>query len=279
MREVSGGVSDESARTSLKRGASPSRLAVLEMGRDSRLAAKEREAAMERSPPCDKCGNTRSALGEQPEEVSSFGTPDHLFQDQGQLCRRHRRASANSGKVRSWARRASAQADVAVLPRLRRGTTAEVSGDTSVLPTASCEPPHNGKPLAITSMLHSSCLDAWRFRSHQDVLWRLEHQPHGRPEQLHVQAVHPVKTPDRGQAATWSPKAPSGRPQRHRAGAGGRGNRDLKERRVEGELRSNRANSGECHKAQTPTNIPGVRHGTPVPLGSSWHRSGGPLGT
>ena len=50
MREVNGGASDESARTSLKRGASPSRFAVLEMGRDSKLAAKERAAAMERSP-------------------------------------------------------------------------------------------------------------------------------------------------------------------------------------------------------------------------------------
>ena len=41
-REASGGTSDESARTSLRRGGSPSRLAVLEMGRDGKLAAKER---------------------------------------------------------------------------------------------------------------------------------------------------------------------------------------------------------------------------------------------
>ena len=52
MREVSGGVSDESFSTSLKRGASPSRLAVLEMGRDSKLAARERAAAAAPSAMC-----------------------------------------------------------------------------------------------------------------------------------------------------------------------------------------------------------------------------------
>ena len=50
MREVNEGASDESARTSLKRGASPSRLAVLEIGSDSGLAAQERAAAMGKNP-------------------------------------------------------------------------------------------------------------------------------------------------------------------------------------------------------------------------------------
>ena len=47
----------------------------------------------------------------------------------------------------------------------RRGTPAEVSGETTVASTAGCEPPHNGRPLAITSMRRSSCLCARRFRS------------------------------------------------------------------------------------------------------------------
>ena len=34
-----------------------------------------------------------------------------------------------------------------------------------------------------------------------------------------------LRTPDRGQATTWSPRASSGRPQRHRAGARGSGSR------------------------------------------------------
>ena len=50
MREANGSVSEQSARTSLKRGASPSRFAVLEMGSHNKLAAKERAAGMERSP-------------------------------------------------------------------------------------------------------------------------------------------------------------------------------------------------------------------------------------
>ena len=83
MREVNGGVSDESARTSLKRGASPSRFAVLEMGRDSKLAAKERAAAMERSPDhrVTKAATqaarwvTAALRAKQADEGGSFGTP------------------------------------------------------------------------------------------------------------------------------------------------------------------------------------------------------------
>ena len=47
-----------------------------------------------------------------------------------------------------------------VLPLWRRGTPAEVSGDTNVASTASCELPYNGKPLA-TSALRVS---AWKLR-------------------------------------------------------------------------------------------------------------------
>ena len=50
MQQTKPPTSDESARTSLKRGASPSRLAVLEIGSDSGLAAQERAAAMEKNP-------------------------------------------------------------------------------------------------------------------------------------------------------------------------------------------------------------------------------------
>ena len=84
MREVNGGVSDESARTSLKREASPSRFAVLAMGRAIAIGACGSYGEKSR-PPGDKGGNTGSALGhggtarprpcEQADEGGSFGTP------------------------------------------------------------------------------------------------------------------------------------------------------------------------------------------------------------
>ena len=82
MREVNGGASDESARTSLKRGASPSRFAVLEMGRDSKLAAKERAAAMERSPD-HRVAKAAIQIKEAKTRASSRACEQHLFDRSG----------------------------------------------------------------------------------------------------------------------------------------------------------------------------------------------------
>ena len=108
MREVNGGASDESARTSLKRGASPSRFAVLEMGRDSKLAAKERAAAMERSPDhrVTKAATqaarwVTAALRARARASKRMKAAASALQrpptSRPSTTRRHRRASANSG--------------------------------------------------------------------------------------------------------------------------------------------------------------------------------------
>ena len=49
-REARGGDSAESARTSLSKGHSPSTLAVLEIGKESKLAAKDLAAATDNNP-------------------------------------------------------------------------------------------------------------------------------------------------------------------------------------------------------------------------------------
>ena len=66
----------------------------------------------------------------------------------------------SSGYVRSLARLA-AKAAPAVRPPALRGRPAAVRGETSVVSTASWAPPHNGRPLAMTSMRRSS----WRAGS------------------------------------------------------------------------------------------------------------------
>ena len=97
MREVNGGGSGESAKTSLKRGASPSRFFFPRTFLQLRLVGgigdgKGQQAggkgacgsyAEKSRPPGDKSGNTGSALGhggiarprEQVDEGGSFGTP------------------------------------------------------------------------------------------------------------------------------------------------------------------------------------------------------------
>ena len=77
----------------------------------------------------------------------------------------------SSGYVRSLALRASWSAAPAYWPARLRGWLEEVKGDTRVVSTASCAPPHNGSPLAITSILLSSCRLMWsRLRSLRRVL-------------------------------------------------------------------------------------------------------------
>ena len=45
-------------------------------------------------------------------------------------------------------------------PRIR-GCPARVKGETKVVSTASCALPHSGRPLAMTSILLSSCVSTW----------------------------------------------------------------------------------------------------------------------
>ena len=83
----------------------------------------------------------------------------------------HRRERKSSGYVRSLDMRASSSAALAYWPACLRGWLDEVKGDTTVVSTASCAPPHNRRPLAITSILLSSCRLMWsRLRSLRRVL-------------------------------------------------------------------------------------------------------------
>ena len=83
----------------------------------------------------------------------------------------HRLERSSSGYVRSLDLRASWSAAPAYWPARLRGWLEEVKGDTRVVSTASCAPPHNGSPLAITSILLSSCRWMWsRLRSLRRVL-------------------------------------------------------------------------------------------------------------
>ena len=86
-REARGGDSAESARTSLSKGDSPSTLAVLEIGKESKLAAKDLAAATGNNPDhrptngSDCCctlqreGSACPCSSQQPDEVGRFRTP------------------------------------------------------------------------------------------------------------------------------------------------------------------------------------------------------------
>ena len=65
-----------------------------------------------------------------------------------------------TGYVCSFLRRASRRAAPAKVPPRCLGAPSRVSGDTRVVSTASWFPPHNGRPLAMTSIL----LASWRSR-------------------------------------------------------------------------------------------------------------------
>ena len=113
----------------------------------------------------------------------------------------------NSGYVRSLARRAVKSAAPAVAPATLRGSTAAVRGDTSVVSTASCAPPHSGRPLAMTSMRLSSCRMGSTLRSRTSTL-----RATAAPASRHILAAarsrgppRARRTPERGQAARWSP--------------------------------------------------------------------------
>ena len=83
----------------------------------------------------------------------------------------HRLERRSSGYVRSLDLRASWSAAPAYWPARLLGWLDEVKGDTKVVSTASCAPPHSGRPLAMTSILLSSCRLMWsRLRSLRRVL-------------------------------------------------------------------------------------------------------------
>ena len=143
---------------------------------------------------------------------------------------RWHREATSSGYARSLVRRATWRAAPAVRPQRRRGAPVEVSGATRVVSKATWAPFQKGRPLAMTSILRSSGRQA----------------RHSSPEGgcAAGQWLLLRGTPERGHAATWSPR--TSKPRRHRqaAGAGGRGIRNR--RRSSAQKRGNgRQSSGE----------------------------------
>ena len=123
--------------------------------------------------------------------------------------------------VRSFfASAGSCKAAPANLPARRRGTPSRVSGETSVVSTASWVPFHRGKPLAMPSMRPSSCRWWWLvLRSLTPMLVETR-----APASLQMRAVARSSglpwlwsIPDWAQAARWSPKV--SRMQWHRQAA------------------------------------------------------------
>ena len=84
-REASGGDSVESASTSLSKGGSSSTLTVLEIGKESKLAAKDLAASTANNPDhrptkaamvaCCRGWAVRACASQQPDEVGSFSAP------------------------------------------------------------------------------------------------------------------------------------------------------------------------------------------------------------
>ena len=138
----------------------------------------------------------------------------------------------SSGYVRSLDLRASWSAAPAYWPARLRGWLEEVKGDTRVVSTASCAPPHNGSPLAITSILLSSCRLMWsRLRSLRRVLV-VTLAPASRQTlaaALSKGIPRPRITPAWAHAARWSPNGSKMR--RHRQMRADRGSGRRRRRR------------------------------------------------
>ena len=152
-REASRGDSAESARTSLGKGGSPSTLAVLEIGKESKQAAKNLAAATANNP------------DHRPTKAAS----------KGGAVRARPRANNRTKLAAPASANLDAENDQAAPPRppeLRvgaflatagickgcsggdcggGGAPADVSRDTTVVSTASSEPSHKRSPLAVTS--------------------------------------------------------------------------------------------------------------------------------
>ena len=112
---------------------------------------------------------------------------------------------------------ASVRAVPLYCPPRMRGCPARVRGETKVVSTASCAPPHSGRPLAMTSILLSSWVSTWSMlRSTIRVLVVTL-----APASLQILAAARSRGPPRlrkipacAQAARWSPKG--SRARRHR---------------------------------------------------------------
>ena len=134
------------------------------------------------------------------------------------------------------------------VPAALWGAPTEVKGDTSVVPTASCEPPQSASPFAMTSMRRSSCRATSTLRSRSRTLRATVASA---SRQMRAAAR---STPDRGHAARWTPKRSCSCRQRQRAEVKGRGRRsrrrnNTEERRAEGQLRCR--NAVASYKAAT----------------------------
>ena len=209
-----GGCSEESARTSLRSGMSPSTLAVPDKGRERRLAAKVRAAAKARS--ADQ-RNTKAAVhaarwagraarallrARSLTNSAAWGL-QRPPTSMPSTTNRQRRPEASSGYARALARSATRKAAPAVRPLSRRGMPAAVRGDTRVVSTASCTPPHKGRPLAMTSMRLSSWRKRTTLRSRTRACIATV-APASRHTLAAARSSGPPRersTPDRGQAA------------------------------------------------------------------------------
>ena len=136
-----------------------------------------------------------------------------------------RREAASSGYARSLARQATCRAAPAVRLRMRRRAPADVSGATRVVSTATCAPFQRGRPLAMTSIRRSSSRPGSTFKSRsRTCCWTVA--PASRQRRAAALSRGPPRersTPERGHAATWSPRASKPRRQRQVAGARGSG--------------------------------------------------------
>ena len=134
--------------------------------------------------------------------------------------------------VRALLLRASWSAAPAYWPARLRGWLDEVKGDTQVVSTASCAPAHHGSPLAITSILLSSCRLMWsRLRSLRRVLV-VTLAPASRQTLAAALAKgmpRPRKTPAWAHASRWSPSG--SRMRQHRQMRADRGNGRRRRRR------------------------------------------------
>ena len=137
----------------------------------------------------------------------------------------------SSGYVRSLARLAVSKAAPAVRPPALCGRPAAVSGETSVVSTASWAPSHSGRPLAMTSMRRSFWRAGSTFKSLTSTL-----RATAAPASLHTRAA--------GQAARWSPQGSRCALQRHLAEVSGRGKRSLR-RRMARKIGDSKENSGK----------------------------------
>ena len=121
--------------------------------------------------------------------------------------RRQRGARRSSGYVRSLARRAYRRAAPRNLRAWERGRPRLSRGDTRVVSTASWTPPHNGKPLAMTSRRRSSWRSTTTLKSRRRTLVATV-APASRQTLAAARSSgmpRERKSPTRGQAARWSP--------------------------------------------------------------------------